>query len=174
MLKSQPFYLWTSCLWNMHRHLKLAIMNRIYAYLKNTWVTSCRFWWLEQSRPATASYRCHYHSRFLFYCPWNMYRFNDLERDQWNSSQGHMFINGPPVHCDVIALGLCQWYGRQQLRVSLVLKERKLAADQGQRQLSILVSACRKMKETRASKSQEEGKIFDEFFSLVGHDKEGK
>lgn len=127
-------------------------MNRIYTYLKNTWIISRRFWWLKQSRTATASYRCHYHSRFLFYCPWNMYRFNDLERDQWNSSQGRMFINGPPVHCDVIALGLCQGYGRRQLRVSLVLKERKLATDQGQRQLNILVSACRKMKETRASK----------------------
>lgn len=85
-----------------------------------------------------------------------------------------MFINGPPVHCDVIALGLCQGYGRRQLRVSLVLKERKLVTDQGQRQLNILVSACRKMKETRASKRQEVGKIVDEFFSLVEHDKEGR
>lgn len=84
-----------------------------------------------------------------------------------------MFINGPPVHCDVIALGLCQGYGRRQLRVSLVLKERKLATDQGQRQFNILVSACRKMKETRTSRRQEEGKVVDEFFSLVGRDKEG-
>lgn len=174
MLKSQPFYLWTSCLWNMHRHLKLAIMNRIYTYLKNTWIISCHYWWLKQSRTATASYSCHYHSQFLFYCPSNMYGFNDLERDQWNSSQCCMFINRPPVRCDVIVLGLCQWYGRQQLRVSLVLKERRLAADQWQRQLNILESVCRREKETRAMKRQDEGKIFDEFFSLVGNDKEGQ
>ena len=43
---------------------------------------SCLFLWLRQTRGAAASYSCHYHSTFLFYCPSNMYRFNDLERDQ--------------------------------------------------------------------------------------------
>lgn len=130
MLKSQSeFYLLTSCLWNIQRHLKLVITSRIYTYLKNTWIISCLFLWLRQTRRVAASYSCHYHSTFLFYCPSNMYRFNDLERDQWNSSQHCMFINEPPVHCDVLVSGLCQWYCRRQLRVSLFLIKRKLATD---------------------------------------------
>lgn len=40
-----------------------------------------------------------------------------------------MFINGPPVHCDVFVSGLCQWYCNRQLKVPLFLIKRKLATD---------------------------------------------
>ena len=108
LLTSQSeFYLQASCLWNMPRHLKLVIMSRIHTYLKKYMDHFPSFLVVKETRRAAASYSCHYHSTFLFYCPSNMYRFNDLERDQWNSSQHCMFINEPPVHRDVLVSGLC-------------------------------------------------------------------
>lgn len=154
----------------MQRHLKLVIMSRIYTYLKNTWIISCLFLWLRQTRRAAASYSCHYHSTFLFYCPSNMYRFNDLERDQWNSLQHCMFINEPPVHCDVLVSGLCQWFCRRQLRVSLFLIKRKLATDQQHSATQYLGKCVGKGK----SKAYKEVRRWEEVWwvcSIVEHDK---
>ena len=77
-----------------------------------------------------------------------------------------MFINGPPVHCDVLVSGLCQWYCKRQLRVSLFLIKRKLATDHQHRaKLNILASAWRRRK-AMATERFGDGEMFDKLALL--------
>lgn len=78
-----------------------------------------------------------------------------------------MFINGPPVHCDVLVSGLCQWYCRRQLRVSLFLIKRKLVTDQQHRATQHLGKCMGGRRKARAKKRLEDREMFDEF-ALLG------
>lgn len=140
-------------------------------FKKNTWIISCLFLWFRETRRTVASYGCHYRPTFLFYCPSNMYRFNDLERDQWISSQHCMFINEPPVRCDALVSGLCQWYCRRQLRVSLFLIKGKLATDQQHRATQHPDRCTGKEKSKGYKEVRRWGKVWW-VCPAVGHDKE--